>query len=54
MATVWFKGGRDHEPGAELVVEATMKVIRHKPGWGFAGFVEYRLIDAVVTLTPSA
>jgi hypothetical protein len=31
-----------------MTVEATLRVIRHPPAPGFAGFVEYRLTKVLV------
>jgi hypothetical protein len=44
-ASVYLLAGE--EAAGEMTVEATLRVIDHPPGFGFAGFREYRLLEAV-------
>jgi hypothetical protein len=43
---------RSQDVEDEMVVEATLQLLRHDPAPGFAGFVEYRLVRAVVRRRP--
>ena len=50
LRSVWLF--RDQEFADEMIVEAELRIVRHGPAPGFAGFVEYRQARAVVRPLP--
>jgi hypothetical protein len=44
-AVVWLLPGQ--EARDDMTVEAVLRIIDHKTGWGFPALREYRLVDAV-------